>query len=343
MSSPAQGGPSVPKEKEKRGLGKVLQRVKTVWKKNGPSKRNSMMSPTEAGPSTTAAATTEGVTTRHSEPAPAPAVAKETQQPPAAPDATRVPRSQIFEERAKKICERYGLELKPNEWLPSEGHALRVEKPIRMRVHRKCHVCDTAFGLGKDCPKCKHTRCKSCPRLPPKRTEAEKEESRKKRAAIMKERAENPPIIPDWDPSDKKVVLRRPAKSGGQDLVHKRPRQRVRRTCCECERQFSGGNKSCDNCQHVRCTDCPRDPPKKDKYPYGYPGDEPGKRSGYFECHECKNIFHAVPSAEVDCPKCAHHGSGKRMTPRKVDPEPDPEVWKNIQTKLEELSLKHHS
>lgn len=38
MSSPAQPGASVPKEeKEKKGLGKVLSRVKTVLKRSGES------------------------------------------------------------------------------------------------------------------------------------------------------------------------------------------------------------------------------------------------------------------------------------------------------------------
>lgn len=175
-------------------------------------------------------------------------------------EATKVPRSQLFAERAKKLGELYGLELKASEWHSTEGNALRVEKPIRMRVHRKCHLCGTSFGLGKECSKCKHPRCTQCPRVPPKRTEAEKEESRKKRAAIIKERAENAPIIPDWDPTPKKIVLKRPAKTGGQDLIHRKPRQRIRRTCCQCQRLFSGGTKTCDNCEHTRCTDCPRDP-----------------------------------------------------------------------------------
>jgi len=129
-----------------------------------------------------------------------------------------------------------------------------------MRVHRKCHLCEATFGAAKECPKCKHVRCKQCPRLPPKRTEAEKEASRIKRAAMLKEQQENAPIIPDWNPQPKKIVLRRPAKTGGQDLVHKKPRQRVRRTCCECEKLYIPGNKTCEGCQHTRCTDCPRDP-----------------------------------------------------------------------------------
>jgi len=195
-----------------------------------------------------------------STPAPAAASAPAAAATHEGPATTKIPRAQIFEERAKKLGELYGLELKPSEWHKSEGHALRVEKPIRMRVHRKCHLCDTSFGLGKECPKCKHSRCKQCPRVPPKRTEAEKEESRKKRAAILKERAENAPIIPDWNVSEKKVVLRRPAKTGGQDLIYKKPRQRVRRTCCQCEKLFSSGNKTCGGCLHLRCADCPRDP-----------------------------------------------------------------------------------
>ena len=178
---------------------------------------------------------------------------------PAAVEGTKIPRSQIFAERAKKLGEMYGLELKPSEWHSTEGHVIRVEKPIRMRVHRKCHLCTTSFGLGKECPKCKHPRCKQCPRVPAKRTEAEREESRKKRAAIIKERAEKAPIIPDWDPTPKKIVLKRPAKEGGQDLYYRKPRQRIRRTCCECKALFTG-SKTCGGCQHTRCTDCPRDP-----------------------------------------------------------------------------------
>ncbi|SPQ20079.1 d1aa4710-022c-4f89-bb0f-16fff965fa17 [Thermothielavioides terrestris] len=295
MSSPAQGGPSVPKdkEKEKKGLGKVLSRMKTVLKKADPSRRLSTLGSSKPAAAPAAAA----APSKPAEPAAA--------QGPAAVEATKIPRSQIFAERAKKIGELYGLELKPSEWYSTEGNALRVEKPIRMRVHRKCHVCDTSFGRDKECPKCKHQRCKQCPRVPPKRTEAEKEESRKRRAAILKERAEKAPIIPDWDPTPKKIVLKRPAKTGGQDLIYRKPRQRLRRTCCQCQRLFTG-TKTCEGCQHIRCTDCPRDPPKKDKYPYGYPGDAPGTRIAHYQ----------------------------------LEPEPDPEILKSIQARIEAMNLK---
>ncbi|KAK3323620.1 hypothetical protein B0T19DRAFT_210176 [Cercophora scortea] len=336
MSSPAQSGATVPKEKEKKGLGKVLSRMKTVLKKADPSRRLSTLGGAKAGPSSAVAVEPTGGVAEASTTA-----TPEEAKAPAAPVviATKVPRAQLFEERAKKLGELYGLELKPSEWHSTEGHALRVEKPIRMRVHRKCHLCDTSFGLGKECPKCKHTRCKQCPRVPPKRTEAEKEESRKKRAAIIKERAENAPIQVDWNPSPKKVVLRRPAKTGGQDLVHKKPRQRVRRTCCGCNKLFSASNKTCESCEHVRCTDCPRDPPKKDKYPYGYPGDALGVKSGHYQCLECKTVFPSTPSEDTECPKCSHK-KVERLTPRRVEAEPDPDVWKSVQAKLEGLKIK---
>jgi hypothetical protein len=127
-----------------------------------------------------------------------------------------------------------------------------------MRVHRTCAACSATFSSAKECPSCGSTKYK---RYPPKRTEAEKIASRERRAALIKANKENAPIIPDYnyDPR-KEPVLTKPSKCGGQDLVHKKPRQRVRRTCHECQSLFTTGNKTCDKCSHVRCTDCPRDP-----------------------------------------------------------------------------------
>lgn len=54
MSSPPQAGPSVPKEeKEKKGFGRVLSRVKTVLKREkseSSTKRLSTVSTTKAAP-----------------------------------------------------------------------------------------------------------------------------------------------------------------------------------------------------------------------------------------------------------------------------------------------------
>lgn len=171
---------------------------------------------------------------------------------------SKVPRQELFEERARKLGEKYGLEIKKSEWYSTEGTALRVEKPIRMRVHRTCAACSATFSSAKECPSCGSTKYK---RYPPKRTEAEKIASRERRAALIKANKENAPIIPDYRPEPKKEpVLTKPSKTGGPDLVHKKPRQRVRRTCHECQTLFNTGSKKCEKCEHVRCTDCPRDP-----------------------------------------------------------------------------------
>lgn len=78
---------------------------------------------------------------------------------------------------------------------------------------------------------------------------------------------------------------------------------------------------------------------KKDKYPYGYPGDAPGKRVGYYTCSECKHIFSSPPSDDAACPSCSRPKC-QRLTPRKVEPEPDPEVVKSLQARLEGMKLK---
>ncbi|TDZ47720.1 hypothetical protein CTRI78_v008416 [Colletotrichum trifolii] len=370
MSSPAQAGPSVPKEKK--GLGKILSRAKTVFKRSdGSSKRVSTLSTaaqqppaqsTTPGQSQPAAAAAQQSTPAAKEvPKETPKetsketpkeTSKETTKHPAKSKyedlegVVKVPRSELFEERARKLGERFGLEIKQSEWISTEGTALRVEKPIRMRVHRTCHKCNATFAAAKECPSCQHVRCTKCVRYPPKRTEAERIASREKRAAILKAQKENAPIVPDYsyDAKDAKdIVLKRPSKTGGQDLIYKKPRQRVRRTCHECQTLFVAGNKTCANCSHNRCTDCPRDPPKKDKYPFGYPGDEFGPNAvPHHECHKCKAIYPGGTADGTECKKCQHQKCAdcSRLKPRKVEPEPDPEILKSIQAKIESLKLK---
>lgn len=283
-------------------------------------------------------------------------------------------KAELFEERAKKLGERFGLEIKASEWQATRPSAdetvLRVDKPIRMRVRRTCHHCGTGFTAAKECPSCQHVRCTKCARYPPKRSEAEVIASRERRAAIIKANKENAPIIPDWAPDARsKFVLTRPSKSGGQDLVYKKPRQRVRRTCHECSTIFQAGSKTCESCGHKRCTDCPRDPyvapsppahpdqrtsfrsdivltnisrSKKDKYPLGYPGDEFGPNSvPHYDCVTCRKIYPTGAEHGTPCTKCGTELSADspRAKPRKVDPEPDPAVVKSLGEKLQALSV----
>lgn len=272
-------------------------------------------------------------------------------------------RAQLLEERARNLSERFGLELSSSEWHTAsagDDTVLRMDKPIRMRVRRACHQCNSNFTTGNECANCKHTRCAQCTRYPPKRTEEELIASRERRAAIIKANKENAPIIADYAWDEKEIVLKRPSKTGGQDLVYKKPRQRVRRTCHECDTLFKSGSKKCDKCGHARCTDCPRDPyvtllsvldctrltmnhsPKKDKYPIGYPGDEFGPSSiPHYECEKCKALYPTHAEHGTECRKCRHPKSeaSPRAQPRKVEPEPDPEILAKLQAKLEGLKV----
>lgn len=118
--------------------------------------------------------------------------------------------------------------------------------------------------MNRVCASCSHTRCKGCPRYPIRKDPLVKEKEKKKEL----EEKENEKVVvgeviePDtYYGLRETIILTRPnPKTGGQPLVRKKPMQRVRRTCHECETLFAPGVKSCVTCSHVRCVDCPRDP-----------------------------------------------------------------------------------
>lgn len=331
-SAPKEG--KEPKEpKERKGFTKVLSRVKTALRRDGSSKRQSVAEPSKP------AGTVKIIP---------PAMTRDQEaraRYEAVPGVATLSKAQVFEQRAKKLGERYGLEIMPSDWqtVKPDETVLRVDKPIRMRIRRSCHRCSAGFPLNaRECPNCHHIRCNSCLRQPPARTEAQLAASRERRAAILKRNKENMPIIPDYsiDPP-KEIYMTKPSKTGGQELVYKKPRQRVRRTCHECNCLFSPGSKNCQ-CGHIRCTDCPRDPPKKDKYPLGYPGDAFGPNSvPRFECERCKTLHAADAADGTACRKCAHPKSAlsPRGRPRKYEPELDEQVLKRIEERLQELKL----
>ncbi|KAF2971068.1 hypothetical protein GQX73_g2522 [Xylaria multiplex] len=279
---------AAPREaKQRKGVDKVLYRVKTVFHRKGSSSRKG---------------------TSSAAPAAAPASIIQPPAPPAKklPEyegATRIPRIQIHEERAKKLGARFGLEIKPSEWHSSEGEVLRVDKPVRMRIHRECHRCKSRFGAGNQ-------------------TEAERQANRERREALIQKHKDMAPIIPSYDysPQAQQIVLTRPRKVGAQDLVYKgRPRMR---------------------CGHKRCADCPRFPDNKKSYPYGYPNDEPGSKfKGVFACHECKTKFDPQAEDGTQCSKCAHEKCSecRRVKPRRVEPEPDPDVLESLRLRMAAL------
>ncbi|KAK5628315.1 hypothetical protein RRF57_004030 [Xylaria bambusicola] len=320
--------------KEKRGMDKVLYRVKTVFHRKGSSSRKATSS---APPAAAATAST---------PPSQPAAPPPPKKLPEYEGATRIPRIQVHEERAKKLGARFGLEIKPSEWHSSEGEVLRVDKPVRMRIHRECHRCKSRFGAGNVCPSCQHTRCKQCTRYPEHQTDAERQANRERREALLQKHKDMAPIIPSYDysPQAQQIVLTRPRKIGTQDLVYKgRPRMRVRRHCHVCETLITSHAKqarTCEQCGHKRCADCPRYPDNKKSYPYGYPNDEPGSKfKGVFACHECKTKFDPQAEDGTQCSKCAHQKCSEcpRVKPRRIEPEPDPEVLESLRLRMAAL------
>lgn len=343
----AAAGPAVPaqdkdkaKDEEKKRLGKLIRKL-TV-KKDGTKRFSGFFSP-KAGPSSAIPEDKEDVKGKKPE-------TEENKKSPYEDleGVVRVPKLKLFEERAQALGQRFGLEINASEWQSTEGTALRIEKPIRMRVRRTCHECNATFGKDRECPSCKHLRCSKCIRSPPRRTEAERAATRARVATHIKEQKDKRDtyIVPDWDADCKKMPpLTRPARCPHQDLIRKKPRQRIRRNCHVCSALFRGSNKTCEECGHTRCTDCPRDPPKKDKYPYGYPGDEFGPNSiPYYQCVACKKVYDEGAPDGTPCTGCGFKKTPAcpRMKPQKVEPVPDPEILKSLEAKLAELSVDAH-
>ncbi|ORY62897.1 uncharacterized protein BCR38DRAFT_344352 [Pseudomassariella vexata] len=339
--------------KELKGFGRVILRMRTVLRHSGQpfSKRTSKVPPVQPSQ----APSNMPVLSRYIQRATDPTDAYRsntkrlhskasseagTSQKSQCENATRVPRAQIHEERAKKLEARFGLEIKPSEWHSLEGDVLRVETPVRVRVHRECHRCHKAFGVSNECVACGHKCCKQCIRYPPKRTESEKAADREKITAMAQREMELAPIIPHYGLAPP-VQVTRPGPNGGQDRVYKPARMRPRRYCHECGTIFHLSSV-CQKCNHKRCGDCPRDPASKDKYPYGYPGDDPGANTPTLHsCHECRRKFPLNAKDGADCSKCGHKKCAEcpRLTPKRSITRHDPAELKGLQEQLRGISL----
>ena len=228
---------------------------------------------------------------------------------PPTPTARNVDRNAMQQERARALFAKYGLTLESHEWIaaPAAKPAVeRVEKAIRMRVHRSCHRCGTLYGADKICRQCEHKRCKKCPRYPRKKTPEEKQADRE-----------------DTEQPKRKRMLTIRTRAG-DELVYQPARQRIRRTCHMCEKVFVPATATvCENCQHVRCTRCAREPAKLSKWPAGYPGDaEPDSETEVekqlekfrrtsrkprmrvrWQCEQCSSLFQ---NNSPQCPGCGH-------------------------------------
>ncbi|KAI9367882.1 hypothetical protein BJX61DRAFT_263075 [Aspergillus egyptiacus] len=327
---------------EKDGLSKVLSRMRTVFRRASSTTKHTKKTPAPAQPEPSKAPATQPKQ-------PNPAV--ETSGEAHAESTMQSDWGALQEEKARLLFAKYGLTLEPGEWRTASNLPVqRVTKPIRMRVRRTCHRCQTTFGPDKVCVNCQHVRCKKCPRHPPAKPKDGKDgKERQDRTetalqTILAQRAQ--PVQPR--PSGHKLTL--PSRTGGQDLVRKPVQQRVRRTCHRCETVFAAGATECASCRHIRCKSCPRDPPKLHKYADGYPGDvepphEPPARTWKkprqrvrYTCHICMTLF------QPGEPSCSNCGEAKgprtiRDPPKKQKPEPDPEIVRRVEERLANLRV----
>lgn len=317
MTDPAPGAPDTAAERRK-SIGKYVKRMSSVFRRGSSSKTSAPSTPTVATSPSTPAPTSQAQPTA----TPTYVVPIEklpcktlTMCSPAQATTSFVPgqynRSALQQERARALFAKYGLTLESHEWItapPNATNVQRVEKPIRMRVHRSCHRCGTTYGADKICTKCEHKRCKKCPRYPKKKAPGEK----------GKEKAG------DAKPKRKGPQLTIKSKSGGE-LVYQPVKQRIKRTCHKCNTPFIPPTAAnCEKCQHLRCSKCPREPAKLKKWPEGYPGDAdpeddteveaPGphrpKRTWRkprqrirWECEQCQTLF---KEGTPKCTNCGH-------------------------------------
>ncbi|EED22984.1 conserved hypothetical protein [Talaromyces stipitatus ATCC 10500] len=266
--------------------------------------------------------------------------------------------SDIQQERARALFAKYGLSLEPHEWMSRNFEVQRVEKPIRMRVRRTCHRCQTTFGADRVCANCQHVRCKTCPRYPPARTKEEKEaRALAKAKGKQPEKPSDTAVIPttttvksDDAKKLKSKQLTMESQASGHDLVYRPVRQRVRRRCHQCQTAFVGFSTECETCGHVRCKICPREPPNPEKYPEGYPGDEeppierplrvwkkPRMRVRWF-CHKCDTFY---PPGDKICRTCGEEKgpNSRREPPKKEKPPIDEELMKRVRERLEDFRI----
>lgn len=248
----------------------------------------------------------------------------------------RPPPAQSAAERAQALFKKHGLQVDMSDWplQTKKPQSERVQKEIRMRVHRTCHKCSTTYGADKLCTGCGHKRCKKCPRYPPKKTEKQKKEKQEREWAKVGYKKRK---------GDVAYGLTIPSRTGGPDRVHKQIRQRVHRKCHRCQTDF-GAVKVCSNCQHNRCKKCPREPSKKNK-PDGYydkhdPSDSEveypapprrtykrPRRRVHWVCNKCDTTF--LEKTKI-CSGCGSNrdDTGVRDPPKKDKKKYDADVDK---------------
>ncbi|KAF2129673.1 hypothetical protein P153DRAFT_23862 [Dothidotthia symphoricarpi CBS 119687] len=388
MSSPVGAGPSGAKDGSRRlDLGKYVKKFGSIFRRGKSSKKSVSSIPAppirHAEPEEVVdnedgrnVATIEQVahpeTTIEQDPTTAPITTQTDPIPtPSLPPSTQpLDRTTMQQQRAHLLFTKYSLNLESHELisLPVPApYIQRVEKPIRMRIHRSCHQCGTSYGSLKTCPQCTHKRCKKCPRYPNKKNPPPLQPSSDTSAETTTEI--------DLPPRRRRKLLLSTTTPAGNERAYNPPQQRIRRTCHKCSALFVPHTATiCPQCAHTRCTKCPRDPAKRTKWPAAYPGDvEPesesdsandsgdgGNISGAEEipdraqrlwrkprmrvrwsCSQCATLF---SSEQMVCGGCGHERCGEcvRWPPKTVKTERrfDDGVVGAVEERLRGLSVR---
>ncbi|MCJ1421797.1 hypothetical protein MMC32_008164 [Xylographa parallela] len=259
MNSSAPGGPAASGGDKQPGFSRFMRRASKVLRSS--SNRTSIAGAPEltAPPPATTPAFPPAVSK-----APTTSRPPQTKKTPMQPAELAVPSIPITaaaynkqqEEKARALFAKYGMTLEPGEWTPvRRGDAGRVEKHVRLRVHRQCHRCQTTFGPAKICTNCSHTRCKKCPRFPSK---SARDAEGKDAAAGGTPMAASGAPVPNTRMRTKSLTV--PEQLMGNELIRRTPVHRVRRMCHKCNTVFIGKATECTSCKHLRCPKCPREP-----------------------------------------------------------------------------------
>ena len=154
--------------------------------------------------------------------------------------------NKLLEEKARTLFAKYNMTLEMGEWTPPfKNDSIRVEKKVRMRIHRHCHRCQTMFGAEKLCAECGHTRCKKCPRS--KMTGLKE---RKGKSALAGSLVVDDRYLSAIGSDALNLPYRRTWKDlGGSGRIH----------CHKCQTSFAENAIQCEACGHQRCAQCPQD------------------------------------------------------------------------------------
>lgn len=141
--------------------------------------------------------------------------------------------------------------------MPSRFERENVRRQPVQRVRRTCHKCFTLFkGKANQCEDCKHQRCPQCPREPyvfPLISLLHRTQPASTNHCRSPKLKKHPNGYPG-DVEETFPLAQRTLRS---------PRTRFRWECHTCYQPFIEHEKVCRGCQHERCNQCPRKPPKK--------------------------------------------------------------------------------